>query len=106
MSIKTRYSKKRGAFTAKLEDPRFILETKVKFKRSRHLDDDRIEVLKDFLVGMLNETVTGFSLVKDRKQRIFREYCKARSNALRYVNALEELKFYEKKKPVPSDFCV
>jgi len=98
----TRYSKKRRSFTIKLDDPRILLEAKVKVKKGRKLNKVRINIIKDFLTEMLQEMMTGFSLVQDGKKKIFREYCKVRLDALQYIETLDQLDLYEKKKPVPS----
>ena len=102
MTVCTRYSKKRRSFTIKLDDPRVLLEAKVKVKKGRKLNKVRINIIKDFLTEMLQEMMTGFSLVQDGKKKIFREYCKVRLDALQYIETLDQLDLYEKKKPVPS----
>ena len=102
MTVCTRYSKKRRSFTIKLDDPRVLLEAKVKVKKGRKLNKVRVNIVKDFLTEMLQEMMTGFSLVQDGKKKIFREYCKVRLDALQYIETLDQLDLYEKKKPVPS----
>ena len=102
MTVCTRYSKKRRSFTIKLDDPRVLLEAKVKVKKGRKLNKVRINIIKDFLTEMLQEMMTGVSLVQDGKKKIFREYCKVRLDALQYIETLDQLELYEKKKPVPS----
>jgi len=100
--VYTRYSKKRRVFTVKMNDPRFLLEGKVKVKKGRKLNEARVSIVKDFLTEMLQEMMTGVSLVQDGKKKIFREYCKLRLDALQYIETLDHLDLYEKKKPVPS----
>lgn len=102
MTVYTRYSEKRRTFTVKLNDPRFLLEAKVKLKKGRKLNEARVNIVKDFLTEMLQEMTTGVSLVQDGKKKIFREYCKVRLDALQYIETLNHLDLYEKKKPVPS----
>jgi len=102
LAVYTRYSKKRKSFTVKLNDPKYVLEAKVKLKKGRTLSKARIAIVKGFLTEMLQEMTTGVSLVQEGKKKIFREYCKLRSDALNYIETLDELDFYEKKKPVPS----
>jgi len=102
LAVYTRYSKKRKSFTVKLNDPKYVLEAKVKLKKGRTLSKARIAIVKGFLTEMLQEMTTGVSLVQGGKKKIFREYCKLRSDALNYIETLDELDLYEKKKPVPS----
>jgi len=101
LAVYTRYSKKRRSFTIKLDDPRVLLEAKVKLKKGRKLNTVRVDIVKDFLTEMLQEMMTGVSLVQDGKKKIFREYCKLRLDALQYIETLDQLELYEKKKPVP-----
>lgn len=102
MTVYTRYSKKRRSFTIKLDDPRVFLEAKVKVKKGRKLNNARVNIVKDFLTEMLQEMMTGVSFVQDGKKKIFREYCKMRLDALQYIETLDQLELYEKKKPVPT----
>lgn len=106
MSVQTRYSRKAKTFSVYVKDKEFDLETRIKLKRGRRLDDERVQVLKDFLVGIMSEALTGISFVQSNRKKIFREYCKARSNALRYIDTLDKLEAYGKKKPVPPEHIV
>jgi len=98
--VYARYSKKRRTFNVKMDDPRFTLKVRVKIKKGE-LDKARADIAKDFLSEMLQEIMTGVSFIQDGKRRIFREYCKARSDALQYIETLDQLKLYEKRRPVP-----
>jgi len=106
LSVQTRYSRKAKTFSVYVKDKEFDLETRIKLKRGRRLDDERVQVLKDFLVGIMSEALTGISFVQSNRKKIFREYCKARSNALRYIDTLDKLEAYGKKKPVPPEHIV
>lgn len=106
MSVQTRYSKKSKTFSVTVRDGEFELETRIRLKRGRKLDDERVRVLKDFLVGIMSEALTGISFVQGNRKKIFREYCKARSNTLRYIDTLDKLEAYGKKKPAPPEHIV
>ena len=106
MSVQTRYTKKTKTFSVAVRDRDFELETRIRLKKGRKLDEERVRVLKDFLVGIMSEALTGISFVQSNRKKIFREYCKARSNALRYIDTLDKLEAYGKKKPAPPEHIV
>ncbi len=106
MSTSVSYNAKRGVFIIRLDDRKITMEMKVAVKGSRRLGSRRIEALKEFLIGMIHETLTGVSLVRENKKDIFKEYCKARSYTLRYIDTLDRLKEYGKVRPPPDNIIV